>query len=45
LTAAKYTSGYITLTGKEMGFFIDIDNMMGKDFASGIAKLKIVAER
>jgi hypothetical protein len=27
-----------------MGLFIDMDNMIGKDFAAGLAKLKIVAE-
>jgi uncharacterized protein YndB with AHSA1/START domain len=29
---------------KVMGLFIDMDNMIGKDFAAGLAKMKIVAE-
>jgi len=28
-----------------MGVFIDIDNMVGKDFETGLANLKAIAER
>jgi hypothetical protein len=31
--------------GKVMSIFIDMDNMVGKDFATGLANLKAVAER
>ncbi|MFA6016183.1 MAG: SRPBCC family protein [Gallionellaceae bacterium] len=36
--------GTNNLLSKVMGLFIDMDNMIGKDFAAGLAKLKIVAE-
>jgi uncharacterized protein YndB with AHSA1/START domain len=32
------------LTSKVMGLFIDMDNMIGKDFAAGLDKLKMIAE-
>jgi hypothetical protein len=31
--------------GKVMGIFIDMDNMIGKDFEAGLANLKDIAER
>ena len=31
--------------GKVMGLFIDMDNMVGKDFARGLQNLKALAER
>lgn len=36
--------GTNTLISKVMGLFIDMDNMIGKDFAVGLAKMKTVAE-
>lgn len=36
--------GTNTLISKVMGLFFNMDNMIGKDFAAGLAKLKIVAE-
>ncbi len=37
--------GTNTLISKVMGLFVSMDNMIGKDFAAGLAKLKTVAER
>jgi hypothetical protein len=31
--------------GKVMGLFIDMDNMIGKDFEAGLANLKTIAEK
>jgi hypothetical protein len=36
--------GAIPLISKVIGLFINMDNMIGKDFAAGLAKLKMVAE-
>jgi hypothetical protein len=36
--------GTNTLISKVMSLFIDMDNMIGKDFAAGLAKMKTVAE-
>jgi hypothetical protein len=36
--------GKNNLISKVMGLFIDMDNMIGKDFAAGLAKMKIVVE-
>jgi hypothetical protein len=37
--------GKNNLISKVMGLFIDMDNMIGKDFAAGLAKMKIVSEK
>ena len=36
--------GKNNLISKVMGLFFDMDNMIGKDFAAGLAKMKTVAE-
>lgn len=30
---------------KLMGVFLDMDNMIGRDFATGLAHLKVLAEK
>ena len=30
---------------KLMGVFVDMDNLVGKDFATGLASMKAIAER
>lgn len=42
--AFEVMDGANPLISKVMGLFISMDNMIGKDFAAGLAKLKMVAE-
>ena len=37
--------GESAYVAKLMGIFVDMDNMIGKDFADGLASLKTVAEK
>jgi hypothetical protein len=38
-------NGPVPLIGKVMHVFIDMDNMIGKDFETGLASLKAIAEK
>ena len=45
-TRATWTmTGAHNLMSKVMGIFMDMDKMIGNDFAAGLANLKVVAEK